>query len=42
MASDTVVQKAVQMLNAELSQIRKVLERIAVALESQAESPRVL
>ena len=42
MASDTVVQNAVQTLNAELGQIRKVLERIAVALERQVESPRVL
>jgi hypothetical protein len=42
MASDTVVQNAVQTLNAELGQIRKVLERIAVALERQVELPRVL
>ncbi len=42
MASDEVVQNAVQTLNIELSQIRKVLERIAVALERQTESPRVL
>ncbi len=42
MASDKVVQNAVQTLNAELFQIRKVLERIAVALERQVESPRVL
>ncbi len=42
MASDTVVQNAEQTLNIELSQIRNVLERIAVALERQAESPRVL
>ncbi len=42
MASDTVVQNAVQTLNAELGQIRQVLERIAVALERQVESPRVL
>ncbi len=37
MASDTVVQNAVQTLNAELGQIRKVLGRIAVALERQVE-----
>ncbi len=42
MASDKVVQNAVQTLNIELSQIRKVLERIAVALERQVELPRVL
>ncbi len=42
MASDKVVQNAVQTLKAELVQIRKVLERIAVALERQIESPRVL
>ncbi len=42
MASDKVVQNAVKTLNAELVQIRKVLERIAVALERQVESPRVL
>ncbi len=37
MASDKVVQNAVQTLNAELCHIRKVLERIAVALERQVE-----
>ncbi len=37
MASDKVVQNAVQTLNAELGQIRKVLERNAVALERQVE-----
>jgi hypothetical protein len=37
MASDKVVQNAVQTLNAELGHIRKVLERIAVALERQVE-----
>ncbi len=37
MASDKVVQNAVQTLNAELCQIGKVLERIAVALERQVE-----
>lgn len=42
MASDKVVQNAVQTVKAELVQIRKVLERIAVALERQTESPRVL
>ena len=42
MASDKVVQNAVQTLKAELGHIRKVLERIAVALERQVESPRVL
>ncbi len=42
MASDKVVQNAVQTLNIELSQIRKVLERIAVALERRVELPRVL
>ncbi len=42
MASDTVVQKAVQTLNAELCQIRLVLERIAAALERQAELTQVL
>ncbi len=42
MASDKVVQKAVQTLNAELCQIRLVLERIAAALETEAESPGVL
>ena len=42
MASDKVVQNAVHTLDAELFQIRKVLERIAVALERQVESPRVL
>ncbi len=42
MASDTAVQKAVQTLNAELGQIRLVLERIAAALERQLELPRVL
>ncbi len=42
MASDKVVQNAVQTLKAELGQIRKVLERIAVALERQVELPRVL
>ncbi len=42
MASDMVVQKAVQTLNAELGQIRKVLERIAAALERQVELPQVL
>ncbi len=42
MTSDKVVQNAVQTLKAELGHIRKVLERIAVALERQVESPRVL
>jgi hypothetical protein len=42
MASDTVVQKAVETLNAELCQIRLVLERIAAALERQPELPQVL
>ncbi len=37
MASDKVVQNAVQTLNAELCQIRKVLECIAVALERKVE-----
>ena len=37
MASDKVVQNAVQTLNAELGQIRKVLECIAVALERKVE-----
>ncbi len=42
MASDRVVQNAVHTLNGELFQIRKGLEHIAVALERQVESPRVL
>ena len=37
MASDAVVKDAIQKLNKELVQIRKVLDRIAAALEKQAE-----
>lgn len=36
MASDASIQTAVRTLNSELAQIRKVLERIAAALEKQA------
>ncbi len=42
MASDATVQNAVQLLSGQLHKITTVLERIALALERQTESPRVL